>query len=160
MRPNPFAPPNAEVSDVHVSREIRYVGFWARVCAALIDTVLIVAVTLPLLLAVYGWAYFDEETKSGLVAGPTDAFLSWVLPALVSIGFWLTKQATPGKMVVSAKVVDAKTGGTLSVGQSIGRYLGYFVSALPLGLGILWVAFDPRKQGWHDKLAGTLVVHR
>jgi uncharacterized RDD family membrane protein YckC len=63
-------------------------------------------------------------------------------------------------MVVSAKVVDAKTGGPLSPGQSVLRYLGYFVALFPLGLGILWVAFDARKQGWHDKLAGTLVVRR
>jgi uncharacterized RDD family membrane protein YckC len=25
-------------------------------------------------------------------------------------------------------------------------------------MGLLWVAFDPRKQGWHDKLAGTVVI--
>jgi len=72
--------------------------------------------------------------------------------------FWIYKQATPGKMAVSARVVDAKTGNTLTVGQSIGRYLGYFVSAIPLGLGLIWVAFDPKKQGWHDKLAGTVVI--
>ena len=40
------------------------------------------------------------------------------------------------------------------------RYLGYYVSAIPFGLGLLWVAFDPRKQGWHDKMAGTVVVRR
>lgn len=61
-------------------------------------------------------------------------------------------------MAVSVRVVDADTGGPLTVGQSIGRYVAYFVSILPLFLGILWVAFDPRKQGWHDKLAGTVVV--
>jgi uncharacterized RDD family membrane protein YckC len=38
------------------------------------------------------------------------------------------------------------------------RYAGYFVALLPVGLGILWVAFDARKQGWHDKLAKTVVV--
>ncbi|RYY81863.1 MAG: RDD family protein, partial [Comamonadaceae bacterium] len=36
--------------------------------------------------------------------------------------------------------------------------LAYFVSAIPLCIGFLWVAWDPRKQGWHDKLAGTVVV--
>ena len=46
----------------------------------------------------------------------------------------------------------------MSVGQSIGRYLAYFLSTLPFGLGLLWVAWDPKKQGWHDKLAGTVVV--
>jgi len=40
----------------------------------------------------------------------------------------------------------------------IGRYFGYFLASIPLGLGLLWVAFDKRKQGWHDKLAGTVVI--
>ena len=80
------------------------------------------------------------------------------MPAVTVILFWLYKQATPGKMAVSARVVDARTGNSLTVGQSIGRYLAYFVAILPLFLGIIWVAFDPRKQGWHDKLAGTVVV--
>ncbi len=158
MKTNPFAPPTAEVSDIQGLGEIRYVGFWARVGAALIDTVIILLITFPILFAVYGGSYF--ETDSSLIAGPVDVLLRWVLPAVASIGFWRLKQATPGKMVISAKVVDAKTGGPLSLGQSIGRYLAYFVSMLPLGLGILWVAFDARKQGWHDKLAGTVVIKR
>jgi uncharacterized RDD family membrane protein YckC len=54
--------------------------------------------------------------------------------------------------------VDEKTGGKPSTGQLIGRYLGYYVSILPLMLGIIWVGIDKRKQGFHDKLAGTLVV--
>jgi uncharacterized RDD family membrane protein YckC len=61
-------------------------------------------------------------------------------------------------MLLSLRVVDAKTGGSLSVGQSIARYLGYFVAGIPFGLGILWVGFDSKKQGWHDKIAGTVVV--
>lgn len=135
---------------------IEYAGFWVRVGASLIDTVLIVFVTFPLLVAIYGWSYFDEST--GFIAGFADFLLSWVAPAVAVVVFWLYKQATPGKMAVSARVVDAKTGNTLTVGQSIGRYLGYFVSAIPLGLGLIWVAFDPKKQGWHDKLAGTVVI--
>ena len=56
--------------------------------------------------------------------------------------------------------MDAETGEAMSLGQSVVRYLGYFVAALPLCLGLIWVAFDPRKQGWHDKIAGTVVVRR
>ena len=140
-----------------VESEIEYAGFWIRVGAALIDTLLLLIITLPILIAIYGWSYFDGE-KTGLVAGPVNFLISWVFPAIAVIMFWLRKQATPGKMAVSVRVVDAETGGPLTVGQSIGRYLAYFVSMLPLFLGILWVAFDPRKQGWHDKLAGTVVV--
>lgn len=134
-----------------------YVGFWARVGASLIDTILFLLAATPLLVSVYGWAYFDAE-QTGFVAGPADVLISWVLPAVAVILFWLRKQATPGKMAVSARVVDATTGNPLTPGQSIGRYLAYFVSTAPLGLGLLWVAFDAKKQGWHDKLAGTVVV--
>jgi uncharacterized RDD family membrane protein YckC len=137
--------------------DLEYVGFWARVGAALIDTVLALIVTVPLLVAIYGWAYFGAQQK-GFIAGPADFLISWVAPAVAAIAFWLYMQATPGKMAISARVVDASTGNTLSVGQSVGRYLAYFVSILPLGIGLLWVAFDSRKQGWHDKLAGTVVV--
>ncbi len=50
-------------------------------------------------------------------------------------------------MVLSLRVVDATTGGTLSVGQSIGRYLGYYVSMIPLFIGLIWVAFDRQEAG-------------
>lgn len=55
-------------------------------------------------------------------------------------------------------IVDAKTGGVPSTGQFIVRYLGYYIAMLPLFLGIFWVGIDKRKQGWHDKIAGTLVI--
>lgn len=61
-------------------------------------------------------------------------------------------------MVVGIKVVDAVTGNTVSVGQAVGRNLAYIASLLPFGLGFVWVALDDKKQGWHDKLAGTVVV--
>ena len=77
---------------------------------------------------------------------------------ILVILFWAKKQATPGKMAVSARIVDAETGGKPSKKQCVGRYFAYFLSAIPLGLGFLWVAFDPKKQAWHDKLAGTVVV--
>jgi uncharacterized RDD family membrane protein YckC len=135
--------------------EVEYVGFWIRVGAAVIDSLLLIAIIAPIAYAIYGPTYF-EGTQ--LFAGPVDFLLSWVLPAVAVIVFWLTRQATPGKMVFGARIVDAETGSPLSTGQSIGRYFAYYVSAIPLMLGYLWVAFDPRKQGWHDKLAGTVVI--
>ena len=133
-----------------------YAGFWLRVAASLIDTVLVLLITVPLLLAVYGVSP-EGMTSSGFAAIP-NILISYVAPAIAVIAFWVARQATPGKMVFGARIVDAKTGNSLTVAQSIGRYLGYFVSTIPFGLGLIWVAFDPRKQGWHDKLAGTVVV--
>ena len=136
--------------------DVEYAGFWVRVGAALIDTLIVVALTFPLLIWIYGWSYFSGETT--FFAGPADFLISWVAPATAIIAFWLYLQATPGKLALSLRVVDATTGNTLSIGQSIGRYLGYFVSIIPLCLGLIWVGFDRRKQGWHDKLAGTVVI--
>ena len=137
--------------------DFEYVGFWPRVGASIIDAIIVLIITAPPLVAIYGWGYFTDQDQP-FFAGPADFLISWALPAVGVILFWLYKQATPGKMAVSARVVDARTGNTLTVGQSIGRYLAYFVAILPLFLGIIWIAFDPRKQGWHDKLAGTVVV--
>jgi uncharacterized RDD family membrane protein YckC len=135
--------------------DVEYAGFWIRLGASLIDTLLIVVITFPLLVSIYGWKYFQAQK---LFAGPADFLISWILPAAAVIWFWSKRQATPGKAALSLRVVDATTGGNLTLGQSVGRYLGYFVSMIPLGLGMIWVGIDSKKQGWHDKLANTVVV--
>ncbi|WP_406665094.1 RDD family protein [Gallaecimonas sp. GXIMD1310] len=139
------------------TEELEYVGFWPRAGASLIDTVLLGVIIWPLLTAFYGESYWESEK---IVQGPMDFLLSWVFPVVAVILFWVAKQATPGKMAISAKIVDAKTGNAPSTGQLIGRYFAYYLSLIPLGLGYVWVAFDDRKQGWHDKLAGTVVVRK
>jgi uncharacterized RDD family membrane protein YckC len=136
---------------------LEFAGFWNRVWASIIDTILVLLIVYPIVVWIYGWEYFDEE-KPNLFMGPADFLITWVLPAVACILFWITRQATPGKMAFSMRIVDAATGGAPSLWQAIVRYIGYIVAFLPLGLGIFWVAFDRRKQGWHDKLAGTLVM--
>jgi len=157
MATNPYEPPRSSLLDGSNEQNLEYTGFWIRVWASIIDTILIMLITYPLLISIYGMGYFDTETSS-FIAGPEDFLISWVFPAIAIIVFWVYKSATPGKMAISAKILDAKTGEKASTAQLIGRYFGYFVSMIPLGIGIIWVAFDKRKQGWHDKLAGTVVV--
>jgi uncharacterized RDD family membrane protein YckC len=120
---------------------------------------LVVAITYPLLISIYGSTYFDV-LQTGFIAGPADFLISWILPSIAVIVFWVFRQATPGKMVVRARILDATTGEPPTTAQFVGRYVAYFVSMIPLCLGYLWVAFDGRKQGWHDKLAGTVVVRQ
>lgn len=120
-------------------------------------------IILPLLYLIYGEAYFTVTPENDSVFayhGWADLFFSYVFPIGFTLFFWLKFAATPGKMVLGVKVVDAVTGENISLRQSIIRYIGYFVSTIPLLLGIIWVAFDKRKQGWHDKMAGTAVVRK
>ncbi len=136
-----------------------YAGFWLRLLATLIDTAIILAITMPLLLAFYDTDdLFGED--AGFVAGPADFIITWILPVIFSVLFWMRKKGTPGKLVLSAHVVDAETGENLRLGQAIIRYIAYFASALPLCLGFIWIAFDKKKQSWHDKIAGTVVVRK
>jgi uncharacterized RDD family membrane protein YckC len=133
-----------------------YAGFWIRVGATLIDTLLILLIVLPLLTSIYGWSYWDS---AALVQGFWDVVLNYLLPAFAVVVFWYYRSATPGKIALKLRIVDARSGNKPTLAQFVIRYLGYFVSTIPLGLGLIWVGIDRRKQAWHDKLAGTVVLH-
>jgi uncharacterized RDD family membrane protein YckC len=137
---------------------VEYVGFWKRTLATAIDTTIMIVVIVPLLLAIYGTGYMDLMQEGGGFAGIWDFLLQVVLPAFAVILFWKFRGATPGKLAISAKIVDAESGGPPSTGRLVARYFAYILSALPLGVGFLWIAFDRRKQGFHDKIARTVVV--
>jgi uncharacterized RDD family membrane protein YckC len=138
-------------------QDMEYVGFWPRVGAALIDTLLLAALTLPALSMIYGADYW---TSDRLIEGPAEFLISWVLPAVLTLWFWVRNGQTPGKMAIGARVVDARTGQGISLERAVARYIGYYVSMIVLFVGYLWVGFDPRKQGWHDHIAGTVVVRK
>lgn len=74
------------------------------------------------------------------------------------MSLWILKSAKIGKMPLKEKVEDVKTRKPALSLQFIVRYQGYYVSALPLGLGFIWIAFDKKKQGWHDKIVCIFVV--
>ncbi len=115
------------------------------------------AISMPLLLWFYGLDYLNPERSGGL-RGPMDFLITYVMPTVAVLLLWKYKSATPGKMVIGATIVDADTGGKPSTQQFLIRYFAYIVSTIPLCLGFFWIALDPRKQAWHDKLAGTVVV--
>jgi uncharacterized RDD family membrane protein YckC len=138
--------------------KLEYVGFWLRVGAAIIDSILIAIICWPIVTWIYGPDYWMPDELSFFFVGPADFLVNGVLPAVAIILFWIYRQATPGKMAIGARIVDAKTGGKPSTVQLIGRYFGYYLSILPLFLGLIWVGIDKRKQGFHDLLAGTVVV--
>jgi len=138
--------------------EPKYAGFWLRFGASVIDIIVLLAIIAPIEIAVFGLEY-----PSLAMAGETlavDIWIQLVLPLLAMIVLWRYRSATPGLMLVSAKIVDATTLAPTSVGKLTVRAVALLVMWLlfvPL-IGVLWIAFDKRKQGWHDKIAGTVVV--
>jgi uncharacterized RDD family membrane protein YckC len=136
-----------------VREEVRYVGFWARLAAGLIDLVAVLFVVTPVAVFLFGDGWTDMRGVVGLV-------VNWVPLGAAIIAFWVMKGATPGKMAIAAVVVDADTHAPVDLWQGLARYVGYFVSTLPVLSGFAWMAFDARKQGWHDKMARTIVIYR
>ena len=133
-----------------------YAGFWIRCGGALIDVVLFWIITTHVMLLVYGRMYFEYDGLAPL--GIWDFVVTWILPLVGCTAFWIARSATPGKLVLGMRIIDARTGGKPSNGQFVRRILGSLVSASALGLGYLWAGIDARKQTWHDKMAGTVVV--
>ena len=151
-------PPSGQPDASHVEERSGlglhdYAGFWPRAVAMLIDWLIVVVIAMPIIVVTYGAAYFslDPVRRSG------DLAIAAVV-GIIIVGFWRYCGATPGKLAVGVRIVDANTGAAPSTGRLVIRLLCYLLSAAPLYLGFLWAAFDRRKQGWHDKIAGTVVV--
>ena len=79
-----------------------------------------------------------------------------ILSATYFIFFHGSIGQTPGKMLLKLQVVGT-TGKKITYGIAFLRWIGCIFSSLAFFLGFLWVAFDSKKQGWHDKIAGTVV---
>ena len=106
----------------------------------------------PLVVLAFGSEYFSLDMPRYW-----DAATGLVI-AVGTLLFWRYQGVTPGKIAIAARIVDAKTGGSPSTARLVVRLFAYIVSALALCLGFLWIAFDRRKQAWHDKIAGTVVI--
>ena len=132
--PSPYAAPLRERQAPQHSTLPR-AGFWIRIAASLLDAVLV-----------------------GICTGIFslgDYFLGFY--ALYCIVFWALKGTTIGGVICGLKVVRLDDR-TLDWTVAVVRALGGFLSLVIAGLGFIWVAFDPDKQSWHDKIAGTTIV--
>ncbi len=130
-------------------------GFGRRMAAGLVDTVFFVILFAVLLFAIQG----GEQTFD--LGNPT--FIPAYLFVLVLHGFYFTffhaaTGQTPGKMLAGIKVVAVRGGALLTPWDSFVRWLGYFLSALPLGAGFFWALLDHDDRCLHDKWAHSIVV--
>jgi uncharacterized RDD family membrane protein YckC len=130
-----------------------YAGFTKRLLAFIIDRVLIWMI----LYIVLGYARgFKLYSVSSLFSIQT-IFIDLLIMVYFVVFETSSWQATPGKHFLNMRVVTEGYH-TLSAENAAWRYIWKYLSALVLMLGFIWVIFDPRKQGWHDKLAHTYVI--
>ncbi len=94
-------------------------------------------------------------TRGGLAVGGFASFVCGVIYQW----YFLTQQdgQTPGKRIMGIRVVKVN-GQPLEAADAIVRYIGYYINSFVFMLGWIWAMFDSDRQGWHDKLAGTVVV--
>ncbi len=141
-------PAGRPVPAASVPIEGAYAGFWMRLAAAIIDSLVLL-----LILLVY---------RSALVFGGPIDILGGLMSVLIGPLYYVLMTGlqgqTVGKMALDIKVIrsDGKPPG---LGYAALREIvGKFVSSFVLLLGFLWIALDPKKKGWHDYIAGTVVV--
>jgi uncharacterized RDD family membrane protein YckC len=102
---------------------------------------------LPQTTASFSAAFFSIRSLIGLVIG----FLYYV-------GFLIQTGATPGKMALGLKVVNAD-GAPITAGQAVGRYFCvYFLDPITLEIGDLIAFFDDQRRAMHDRICGTRVI--
>ncbi len=137
---------NIDLSDA----PLQYAGFWRRVGATLIDSLLFMII-IGLLM---GPLVMSAELFIG------EGLMRTAVGSLLTIILWLKFLGTPGKLLLDCQVVDADSFKSMSIKQAALRYVAYFASILPLFLGFFWVARDKRKQAFHDKIASTVVLYK
>lgn len=139
------------------NEEIIYAGFWIRLSAILVDYLILIPIIYIPLYYIYGMEYFTD-TEGPIIKGTWDILLAYILPLVAAVIFWHFRAATPGKMLFKLKVIDQNTMSNLSIPKSIALYICYYISLIPLGLGFLWIVFDKKKQGFHNKITNTIVI--
>ena len=142
----------------------QYGGFWLRVVAVVIDSILVAIVVLPvslMLAGVIGLAGHGVSMPgigihlvSVVVRVALGMVAKWIYEASMESS---SRQATVGKMTMGLKVTDL-AGRRISFARASGRYFAKYLSSMTLLIGYIMAGFTERKQALHDMIAGTLVI--
>ena len=155
---------------------VRFGGLGARVIAYLVDgfilgvgvtivSVAFGAVTAGLFAGAASTANGDTASPaSGAVIG---AWIGGLLLFLLVVfamtvayfpWFWARGGQTPGMKMLHLRIVRDLDGGPISASHAILRLIGFWVSSSVFYLGFIWIFVDKRRRGWHDLIAGTVVI--
>jgi uncharacterized RDD family membrane protein YckC len=108
------------------------------------------------------WSFGVTAAAGGSIQGAPYVLIV-LIEALVGIGYfsymWSSRGQTIGMMATNLEVIR-EDGSRLTMGQAIGRVFALALSFFILYIGVIMVAFTQRKQGLHDLICHTLVVHK
>jgi len=140
---------------------IEYAGFWKRLVAWIIDSILINIINLIIgivLASFIGTDIPEDDIDATFLAifYPLSFIVVWLYYAITESS---SIQATPGKIVLGIKVTDSE-GKRISFLRATGRNFAKIISTLILLIGYIMIAFTQKKQGLHDIIADTLVVSK
>lgn len=142
---------------------MRPAGFWIRFIAYAVD--LVIGGTLTLLVASSLWVGVEAGLVANEYLATWDRKALWYASCFVvaHILFWVavplsTGGRSIGKRFMGLRVVAADGNPATAMQLLLRCTAGHLIAALPLMLGFATAAVHARKQGWHDLLAGTMVV--
>lgn len=144
----------------------RYASSGSRLVAYIIDWIIIgfvIGIFYAIGIGVIaGGATVDSAGNASLGAGAGIGLVVMVIGVLVAVfwkpWFWSHGGQTPGYKILGMRVVRLQDGGPLSFGTAFLRLIGYLISGFLFYLGFIWIIFDAQHQGWHDKIANTVVI--
>jgi uncharacterized RDD family membrane protein YckC len=112
-------------------------------------------------------ALFLDGIVLGIVAAILQAFLARSISDLLVLGLGIAYYGylegspsgqTVGKRALGIRVIDLKGSGPIGTSRGVLRYFARILSTIVFLLGYFWMLWDPEKQTWHDKIAGSVVV--
>ena len=165
--PASWVPEDTEAPGSRVARAeltaLRKAGFWRRAVAFLVDLAIVLTLVASggmlaaLAVRVGGWLSSTPEVALEWLEESARRFLLVLIDLCYFTLFVGCRGQTPGKMLFRLRIIRV-TGEEVGYGRACVRWIGQILSVLPLGIGFLMIAFSRKKQGLHDKLAGTYVV--
>ena len=143
---------------------VEFGDFGPRLVAYIIDGLIVGGVVVVTMLT---WALvalasggLDNDTLSAGAAASVVILV--VALSVVGLGyfpwFWSRDGATPGMKMMGLLLVRDADGGPITGGQALLRLVGYAVSGMVFYLGYVWILVDKRRRGWHDLIAGTVII--
>lgn len=135
-----------------------YAGFWRRFGGGALDGILISVVNVGLSMIFVSAGLLNPENSEIVTSADIGVlimlFVLNILYFVAPIEVW---GGTPGMLALGMQMQDL-SGQKPSMGRVIGWYFARVISGFTLGIGYLMIAWTEKKQGLHDKIAGTVFV--